>query len=37
MCLFDSILGGKKHLGKTTLWVGKDYEEAINFAEVSFI
>lgn len=37
LCLFDSVLGGKKKPWDKTMWNGKDYEEAITFAEVSLI
>jgi hypothetical protein len=37
LCLFDSVLGGKKQSWDKTMWNGKDYEEAITFAEVSEI
>jgi hypothetical protein len=37
LCLFDSILGAKKTTRDKTMWNGKDYEEAITFAEVSLI
>jgi hypothetical protein len=35
LCLFDSVLGGKKKSWDKTMWNGKEYEEAITFAEVS--
>ena len=35
LCLFDSILGGKIASWDQTAWYGKDFEEAITFAEVS--
>lgn len=35
LCLFDSILGGKRADWDQTAWAGKDYEEALTFAEVS--
>jgi hypothetical protein len=37
LCLFDSVLGGKKTSWDKIMWTGKDYEEAITFAEVSVI
>jgi hypothetical protein len=35
LCLFDSVLGGKKKSWDKTMWNEKEYEEAIIFAEVS--
>ena len=35
LCLFDSILGGKIASWDQTAWSGKDFEEALTFAEVS--
>jgi hypothetical protein len=37
LCLFDSILGGQKKTWDKSMWKGKDYEEAITFAEVSVL
>jgi len=37
LCLFDSVLGGKKTSWDKIMWTRKDYEEAITFAEVSVI
>ena len=37
LCLFDSVLGGKNTSWDKIMWNGKDYEEAITFAEVSVI
>ncbi len=37
MCLFDSVPRGKKTSWDKIMWAGKDYEEAITFAEVSII
>jgi hypothetical protein len=35
LCLFDSILGGKRANWDQTAWGGKDFEEALTFAEVN--
>ena len=35
LCLFDSILGGKRANWDQTAWGGKDFEEAFTFAEVT--
>lgn len=35
LCLFDSIIGGKIASWDQTAWSGKDFEEALTFAEVS--
>ena len=37
LCLFDSVLGGKQTTWDQAMWNGKDYEEAITFAEVSLL
>ncbi len=35
LCLFDSIFGGKMASQDQTAWSGKDFKEALTFAEVS--
>ncbi len=34
LCLFDSVIGGKKTSLDQTPWVGKDFEDALTLVEV---